>query len=287
MYIDQIIQTNPSFVVNSLNIHRLLITSVMLACKFFDDHYYHNAYYAKVGGVPLEEMNSLEVEFLFMTNFSLYVETEKYCQYYNELYNHTLNDQCSCHEHAGKVPPLVLPNFPKRYVSSDSEEEEDEDDDWEDVPHAGHATMSLTADPYAMSDTPSQTPRVSFDTTDTAAMTAQSYHTMEAVLEINSKSPADGVGEHQRRDPPQSKLSQLLQQRDHQHDPQAYMSSQPYAIPCIANSYSSAVYSEQIISCGSDYGDGSLSNLDGQPKSFRNSNELIYNNVIRCGGQQS
>jgi hypothetical protein len=52
VYIDRLIQSNPTFVVNSLNIHRLLITSVMLAAKFFDDQYFNNAYYAKVGGVP-------------------------------------------------------------------------------------------------------------------------------------------------------------------------------------------------------------------------------------------
>jgi len=28
--------------------------------------YFNNAYYAKVGGVPCNEINSLEVEFLFM-----------------------------------------------------------------------------------------------------------------------------------------------------------------------------------------------------------------------------
>ena len=31
---------------------------------------------AQVGGVPCVEINSLEVEFLFMTNFSLFVDTE-------------------------------------------------------------------------------------------------------------------------------------------------------------------------------------------------------------------
>lgn len=51
VYIDRIIQSNPTFVVNSLNIHRLLITSVMLAAKSYDDQYFNNAYYAKVGGM--------------------------------------------------------------------------------------------------------------------------------------------------------------------------------------------------------------------------------------------
>lgn len=110
VYIDRIIQSNPTFVVNSLNIHRLLITSVMLAAKFFDDQYFNNAYYAKVGGVPRGEMNSLEVEFLFMTNFTLFVPTEQYRQYYKELCNHAKNStECECTSQDGKIPELVTP----------------------------------------------------------------------------------------------------------------------------------------------------------------------------------
>jgi hypothetical protein len=33
-----------------LNVHRLLLTSTMLAAKFTDDRYYNNAFYAKVRG---------------------------------------------------------------------------------------------------------------------------------------------------------------------------------------------------------------------------------------------
>jgi len=107
VYVDRIIQGNPNFIVNSLNIHRLLVTSVMLAAKFFDDQYFNNAYYAKVGGVPCTEMNSLEVEFLFMTNFTLFVSTETYKQYYEELWNHAnSNSVCGCNR--TKVPPLIL-----------------------------------------------------------------------------------------------------------------------------------------------------------------------------------
>ena len=36
---------------SSPQVHRLLITSIMLASKFFDDVYYNNAYYARVGGI--------------------------------------------------------------------------------------------------------------------------------------------------------------------------------------------------------------------------------------------
>lgn len=109
VYIDRIIQSNHTFVVNSLNIHRLLITSVMLAAKFFDDQYFNNAYYAKVGGVPCNEINTLEVEFLFMTNFSLFVGTDTYRQYYNELCNHAQNGTCECISQRGKIPALRFP----------------------------------------------------------------------------------------------------------------------------------------------------------------------------------
>jgi hypothetical protein len=87
IYIDRVIQRQ-DFVINSLNIHRIIITSVMLSAKFFDDHYFKNAFYAKVGGVPCSEINSLEVEFLFLINFSLHVSPDNYARYYAELCNH-------------------------------------------------------------------------------------------------------------------------------------------------------------------------------------------------------
>ena len=60
--------------ISSLNVHRLLITSIMLASKFFDDVYYNNAYYARVGGISNSELNSLEMEFLKMSSFALFVQ---------------------------------------------------------------------------------------------------------------------------------------------------------------------------------------------------------------------
>ena len=58
---------------HSLNVHRILLSSVMVAAKFLDDFYYSNEFWAKIGGVPNSELNTLELEFLFMTNFDLHV----------------------------------------------------------------------------------------------------------------------------------------------------------------------------------------------------------------------
>ncbi|KAJ0401256.1 hypothetical protein P43SY_010980 [Pythium insidiosum] len=87
VYMDRLHQLQ-NFVLTELNVHRVVITSVVLAAKFFDDHYFNNAYYAKVGGVPCPEMNELEVEYLLLINFSLHVCTDTYARYYNELANH-------------------------------------------------------------------------------------------------------------------------------------------------------------------------------------------------------
>ncbi|CAI9101216.1 OLC1v1038488C1 [Oldenlandia corymbosa var. corymbosa] len=84
IYLDRFTQRQPALPINSLNVHRLLITSVMVAAKFMDDMYYNNAYYAKVGGISTTEMNFLEVDFLFGLGFHLNVTPSTfytYCSY--------------------------------------------------------------------------------------------------------------------------------------------------------------------------------------------------------------
>lgn len=88
---------NPShvFVVDSFNIHRLVIAGVTCASKFFSDVFYTNSRYAKVplllppphlttnqpriqvGGLPLAELNHLELQFLILNDFRLSVPVEE------------------------------------------------------------------------------------------------------------------------------------------------------------------------------------------------------------------
>lgn len=64
------------FVVDSFNIHRLIIAGVTCASKFFSDVFYTNSRYAKVGGLPLGELNHLELQFLLLNDFRLAVPVE-------------------------------------------------------------------------------------------------------------------------------------------------------------------------------------------------------------------
>lgn len=84
IYIDRMIESC-NVVLTSLNVHRLLITSIMLAAKFMDDLFYNNAFYAKLGGVSVLELNALEIEFLQKIQFTLFVSPESYSKYLSEL----------------------------------------------------------------------------------------------------------------------------------------------------------------------------------------------------------
>jgi len=106
IYIDRLIQRNPTYVLNSLNVHRLLITSVMLASKYSNDFFYNNSYYAKVGGVPVKELNSLEIEFLYLLNFNLYVSTDVFDRYQSELSRHCLNSVSQQMHHEAGFQPM-------------------------------------------------------------------------------------------------------------------------------------------------------------------------------------
>lgn len=72
------------FVMDLYNIHRLIIAGITVLSKFFLDIFYKNLRYAKVGGLPLEELNYLELQFLLMLDFKLMVSVEE-MQNYGDL----------------------------------------------------------------------------------------------------------------------------------------------------------------------------------------------------------
>ncbi|XP_078447731.1 cyclin-U1-1-like [Wolffia australiana] len=81
-YIDRLAHRHPFAFLVSLNVHRLILTSVMVASKVLDDVHHSNAFYSKVGGVSMEELNRLELELLFLLDFDVAVGSrvfEGYC----------------------------------------------------------------------------------------------------------------------------------------------------------------------------------------------------------------
>lgn len=57
----------------------------MVAAKFFEEDYFPNNFYAKIGGITLEDINQLEIEFLSLINFKLFVDESLFSQYEEKL----------------------------------------------------------------------------------------------------------------------------------------------------------------------------------------------------------
>ncbi|KAK9473085.1 cyclin-domain-containing protein [Dipodascopsis tothii] len=96
------------FVMDSYNVHRLVIAGVTVASKFFSDVFYKNSRYAKVGGLPLEELNHLELQFLLLCDFRLAITLEE-LQSYADLLLQFWDEQHQMHlyrpDASGQPPP--------------------------------------------------------------------------------------------------------------------------------------------------------------------------------------
>ncbi|KAL8539496.1 hypothetical protein ACS0TY_001204 [Phlomoides rotata] len=112
IYLDRFTQRQPFIPINSFNLHRLLIASVLVSAKFMDDMFYNNAYYSKVGGITTVEMNLLELDFLFGMGFQLNVSISVFEQY-NSYLQHQILIQ---------FPPLMHQNHQLLFHNLDEDE---------------------------------------------------------------------------------------------------------------------------------------------------------------------
>ncbi|SAM02437.1 hypothetical protein [Absidia glauca] len=120
VYFDRI-ALKRQYAVNSWNAHRLLITSVVVASKFTSDVYFQNSRYAKVGGLPLLELNRLELEFLFLCEFKLHIPLEELQDYGNQLLLfHTKNRSAAPNVIAAMPSPPIETQQPSTAILNSS-----------------------------------------------------------------------------------------------------------------------------------------------------------------------
>jgi hypothetical protein len=84
IYLDRICETH-GLQITELNVHRLILTSIILSIKYNEDDYYSNLHYAKVGGISIIEMNSLEIDFMRGIQYSLFIEEDLFDKYRSYL----------------------------------------------------------------------------------------------------------------------------------------------------------------------------------------------------------
>ncbi|KAG6815277.1 hypothetical protein H0H87_003375 [Tephrocybe sp. NHM501043] len=104
-----------SFIINSFNIHHLVILGVAVASNFFSNFFYTNSHYAKVGGLPLAGLNQLELQFLLLNDFRLVISSAEMQRYAEQLVLVSSADpqtQQNPHPHPHPPPPTTHPHVP-------------------------------------------------------------------------------------------------------------------------------------------------------------------------------
>ncbi len=84
IYLERV-KSKSKFIVSSKNIHRLIITAVTVASKIADDIQPKNSYFAKLGGIPMNELNLLENEFCSLIGFHLFIKPEEFKSRYESI----------------------------------------------------------------------------------------------------------------------------------------------------------------------------------------------------------
>ena len=92
IYVDRMCIT-AGIILNPHNIHRLILGCLILAIKYNEDFYYNNEYYAKVGGVTLDELNILEYKSFQLIEFNLFISDDIFDKYLSYITHY--NDENS------------------------------------------------------------------------------------------------------------------------------------------------------------------------------------------------
>lgn len=84
--LDRFREKQPHLFLSQLNIHRLLITALMVAAKMTDDRSAKPRFFARVGGMPsFQEIIHLEASFLSLVQYQVFVSPSEYCEKLEQL----------------------------------------------------------------------------------------------------------------------------------------------------------------------------------------------------------
>lgn len=130
-YIDRLCALYTDFTINTLTVHRFLITAATVAGKGLSDSFWNNSYYARVGGVKVAELKLLELEFLHRVDWKIVPNPEVLVAYYKGLV-----DRC---------PGYVLQKEDSSTTNGDDEDDSDDIIDEEDSDEVEQDSESAVA----------------------------------------------------------------------------------------------------------------------------------------------
>lgn len=102
VYMDRVAQRDRGLVATEWTCHRLALVALMLAFRFWDDpgeEYHNNEWFAKLGGIRPTEMAELEIGFLRLLDWRLFVTPDEF-----EFYVERLRSAAAGVRSEGEVP---------------------------------------------------------------------------------------------------------------------------------------------------------------------------------------
>jgi hypothetical protein len=80
IYVDKLIDRS-EIKINKYNAHKIILMSIAMASKYIDDNCQTNKYISSIGGISCEEFNKLELKFLNLLNYNLFVYDDIFDNY--------------------------------------------------------------------------------------------------------------------------------------------------------------------------------------------------------------
>ncbi len=78
VYADRIHKLFPKSRLSSWNLHRVILTGMLIATKFTEDRPLSNKFWAQVGGLRLGELNKLESTMCSLLGYNMFVKSEEF-----------------------------------------------------------------------------------------------------------------------------------------------------------------------------------------------------------------
>lgn len=85
IYLDRIAQKSPDHKITKDNVHKLYLVASRIANKWLDLNGIDNKDFAVIGGVQLNSLNQMELEFIKTIGFEMHVSKDEYSRKYEEL----------------------------------------------------------------------------------------------------------------------------------------------------------------------------------------------------------
>ncbi|KAF5098411.1 hypothetical protein DV451_003424 [Geotrichum candidum] len=87
------VSPGPPVTLTPLNVHRLLLAALRIACKVIEDINFKQQRYASIAGVSTLDLYRLEIALLFLLDFDVFTDMGDLCAHLRDLQRFTAADQ--------------------------------------------------------------------------------------------------------------------------------------------------------------------------------------------------